>query len=59
MDDLLGELHRRRNFIDGVGHLRRRADLDPQLLPLLRQIQEMGLQVKLDTNGLAWSTPKR
>jgi pyruvate formate lyase activating enzyme len=53
MDDLLGELQRRRNFIDGVVISGGEPTLDPQLLPLLRQIKELGLQVKLDTNGLA------
>ena len=53
MDDLLGELQRRRNFIDGVVISGGEPTLDAQLLPLLRQIKEMGLQIKLDTNGLA------
>ncbi len=53
MTDLLGELQRRRNFIDGVVISGGEPTLDSQLLPLLRQIKEMGLQVKLDTNGLA------
>ncbi len=51
--DLLGELQRRRTFIDGVVISGGEPTLDPQLLPLLRQIKELGLQVKLDTNGLA------
>ena len=53
MTDLLGELQRRRNFIDGVVISGGEPTLDPQLLPLLRQIKELGLQIKLDTNGLA------
>jgi pyruvate formate lyase activating enzyme len=51
--DLLDELQRRRNFIDGVVISGGEPTLDPQLLPLLRQVKELGLQVKLDTNGLA------
>ncbi len=53
MTDLLGELQRRRNFIDGVVISGGEPTIDPQLLPLLRQVKEIGLQIKLDTNGLA------
>lgn len=51
--DLIDELQRRRSFIDGVVISGGEPTLDPQLLPLLRQVKELGLQVKLDTNGLA------
>jgi len=53
MQELLEELQRRRSFIDGVVISGGEPTLAPDLLPLLRQIKEMGLQVKLDTNGLA------
>ena len=53
MPALLEELERRRSFIDGVVISGGEPTLDPQLQPLLRQVKEMGLQVKLDTNGLA------
>ncbi len=52
-EDLIDELQRRRKFIDGVVISGGEPTLDPQLLPFLRQVKEMGLQVKLDTNGLA------
>lgn len=52
LPDLVAELKRRRSFIDGVVIGGGEPTLDPQLPLLLRQIKEMGLQVKLDTNGL-------
>jgi pyruvate formate lyase activating enzyme len=51
-DELLAELERRRNFIDGVvvsgGEPTLAAGLDAFLL----EVKQLGLQVKLDTNGL-------
>lgn len=49
---LIDELRRRRSFIDGVVISGGEPTLDPRLPSLLHQIKEMGLQVKLDTNGL-------
>ncbi len=49
---LVAELERRCRFIDGVVISGGEPTLDPLLPLLLRQIKAMGLQVKLDTNGL-------
>jgi pyruvate formate lyase activating enzyme len=50
---LLEELRERRSFIDGVVVSGGEPTLDPALPLLLREIKGLGLQVKLDTNGLA------
>ena len=50
---LLEELASRRHFIDGVVISGGEPTLDPGLPELLRAIKGLGLQVKLDTNGLA------
>lgn len=50
---LLDELKRRAAFIDGVVISGGEPTFDKGLLPLLQEIKELGLQVKLDTNGLA------
>jgi len=52
LDALLGELESRRNFIDGVVVTGGEPTLDPGILPFLHQLKAMGLQTKLDTNGL-------
>jgi pyruvate formate lyase activating enzyme len=52
-DELLDELAERRRFIDGVVVSGGEPTLDPQLPELLRAVKKLGLQVKLDTNGLA------
>jgi len=52
-DDLLADLQTRRNFIDGVVVTGGEPTLDPELEPFLRQVKELGLLAKLDTNGLA------
>ncbi|HKI51976.1 MAG TPA: radical SAM protein, partial [Geothermobacteraceae bacterium] len=52
-DDLLADLQTRRNFIDGVVVTGGEPTLDPELEPFLRQVKELGLLTKLDTNGLA------
>jgi pyruvate formate lyase activating enzyme len=49
---LLDDLRERRNFIDGVVISGGEPTLDTALFPLLREIKGLGLQVKLDTNGL-------
>lgn len=51
-DELLNNLRRRRKFIDGVVVSGGEPTLAPGLLPLLREIRALGLQIKLDTNGL-------
>ncbi|MBW6511997.1 MAG: anaerobic ribonucleoside-triphosphate reductase activating protein [Desulfuromonadaceae bacterium] len=51
-DELLNNLRRRRKFIDGVVISGGEPTLAPGLLPLLREIRALGLQIKLDTNGL-------
>jgi pyruvate formate lyase activating enzyme len=50
---LLDELQERRSFIDGVVVTGGEPTIDPGLLPFLRDVKALGLQVKLDTNGLA------
>jgi len=50
---LIEELRRRSAFIDGVVISGGEPTLDSGLLPLLRGIKNLGLLVKLDTNGLA------
>jgi len=49
---LFDELATRRNFIDGVVITGGEPTLEPGLLPFLRRLKAMGLQTKLDTNGL-------
>jgi len=46
------ELEKRRAFIDGVVISGGEPTLDPGCINLMREIKGMGLQVKLDTNGL-------
>lgn len=53
LDELLADLWQRRHFIDGVVVTGGEPTLDPELPPFLRQVKEMGLLVKVDTNGLA------
>lgn len=50
---LLEELQERRAFIDGVVVSGGEPTLDPDLLPFLERVKGLGLEVKLDTNGLA------
>jgi len=47
------ELQQRASFIDGVVVSGGEPTLASELLPFLRRVKELGLQVKLDTNGLA------
>jgi len=49
---LLADLERRRSFIDGVVISGGEPTLDPGLQELLESIKKLGLQVKVDTNGL-------
>jgi pyruvate formate lyase activating enzyme len=49
---LLAELQERRSFIDGVVVSGGEPTLAEGLLPLLREIKALSLEVKLDTNGL-------
>ncbi len=53
MAALLEELQGRRSFIDGVVVTGGEPTLHRDLLPFLREVKALGLQVKLDTNGLA------
>lgn len=53
LDEVLDELGRRRRFIDGVVVSGGEPTLAGELLPFLRQVKDLGLLVKLDTNGLA------
>ncbi|BCR03789.1 anaerobic ribonucleoside-triphosphate reductase activating protein [Desulfuromonas versatilis] len=50
---LLEDLRERRRFIDGVVVTGGEPTLDPDLLPLLREIRKLDLRIKIDTNGLA------
>ena len=53
MDDgeLIGFLQKRRGLLDGVCVTGGEPTLQPELLPLLGRIKELGYAVKLDTNG--------
>lgn len=53
LDELLAELAERRGFIDGVVVTGGEPTLAAELFPLLQGIRDLGLQIKLDTNGLA------
>lgn len=53
LEDLLDELRERRTFIDGVVVSGGEPTLDRDLPLLLREVKALGLEVKLDTNGLA------
>ena len=53
LEELLAELAERRGFIDGVVVTGGEPTLAAELLPLLQGIRDLGLQIKLDTNGLA------
>jgi pyruvate formate lyase activating enzyme len=50
--ELLADLQKRKSFIDGVVVSGGEPTLDAGLPAFLRQLKELGLQVKLDTNGL-------
>ena len=52
-EQLLGELASRQPFIDGVVLSGGEATLDEKLLEFAERLKELGLRVKLDTNGLA------
>ncbi|PLX92359.1 MAG: anaerobic ribonucleoside-triphosphate reductase activating protein [Desulfuromonas sp.] len=52
IEDLLADLRRRSGFIDGVVVSGGEPTLDPGLESFLLQLKELGLQIKLDTNGL-------
>ncbi len=51
-DELLEDLRWRSRFIDGVVISGGEPTLDPGLPAFLSQLKELGLQVKLDSNGL-------
>ena len=50
--DVLAMLEQRRGFIDGVVISGGEPTLAPDLVAFLYQIKQLGLQIKLDTNGL-------
>ena len=52
LDELLDELTQRRSFIDGVVISGGEPTLATGLAGFLEQIKDLGLQVKLDSNGL-------
>lgn len=52
VDVLLDELTKRSTFIDGVVISGGEPTLDPDCIVLMREIKRLGLQIKLDTNGL-------
>lgn len=52
VDVLLDELKKRSTFIDGVVISGGEPTLDPDCIVLMREIKSLGLQIKLDTNGL-------
>lgn len=51
-EDLLGELERRKKLIEGVVITGGEPTLNKGLVTLCGKLQDMGLLVKLDTNGL-------
>jgi pyruvate formate lyase activating enzyme len=52
LDELLADLKKRNGFIDGVVVSGGEPTIDSGLPAFLTQMKELGLQVKLDTNGL-------
>ncbi len=52
VEELLAELKSRSTFIDGVVISGGEPTLDPDCIVLMRAIKTLGLQIKLDTNGL-------
>ena len=52
IDELLADLEKRKRFIDGVVISGGEPTLDTGLPAFLRQLKALGLQVKLDSNGL-------
>ncbi len=52
LEVILDELKNRAAFIDGVVISGGEPTLDPDCIVLMREIKALGLQVKLDTNGL-------
>lgn len=50
--EVLEQLHSRLGFIDGVVVSGGEPTLEPDLPELLKEFKKLGLQVKLDTNGL-------
>lgn len=52
LDEVLEELAERQGFIDGVVVTGGEPTLATELLPLLRGVRALGLQIKLDTNAL-------
>lgn len=53
LDELLADLKKRQGFIDGVVVSGGEPTIDAGLPAFLQQLRELGLQIKLDTNGLA------
>jgi len=52
-DDLLADLAERKSFIDGVVISGGEPTLGRDLIPFLEVVKALGLEVKLDSNGLA------
>ncbi len=52
LEQILGELEQRKNFIDGVVISGGEPTLAPELGAVLIEFKKLGLEVKLDTNGL-------
>ncbi len=52
IDELLADLKKRKRFIDGVVISGGEPTLDTGLPAFLRQLKQLNLQVKLDSNGL-------
>lgn len=50
---ILEDLAARRQFIDGVVLTGGEPTQEPELIPFAEQVKQLGLLVKLDTNGLA------
>lgn len=52
LDELLADLKARKNFIDGVVISGGEPTIEADLPAFLSELKKLGLQVKLDTNGL-------
>jgi len=51
-EELFAELQKRSTFIDGVVISGGEPTIDPDLIPFMKRVRDLGLQIKIDTNGL-------
>lgn len=50
-DEIIGDVERRKNFLDGVCITGGEPSIQEGLVPFLGELRSLGLKVKLDTNG--------